>query len=154
MLFLYRINMYFVINRIPLSLLTGTFRTICPTAFVTRSKFEQICRFSQFIVAHDIDTKEKLKTRLKCNHDESAQIVQFLTKDAHNKTDCLANLAYLYGKGASVSMITKNLHLLNIPKGTPTLLSKLISKAPIIAYLQKYPILLQSRCIKFQYGET
>lgn len=102
---------------------TGILKSIWPRAAVIRATWVHKLKCSQLTVPRGINTKDQLKTDFKCNDDESAKIENYLTKHVQNKADCLKNLAYLYSRGASMSTITENLHLLQIPKGLELLFS-------------------------------
>lgn len=96
---------------------TGILRSY-PTVTVAISRIIQIRKCSKFKVSHSsVAIKDKLKTTYQCNEYESTKIERFLVKNEGNTDDCMANLAYLYEKGASMSTVVENLHLLEIPKG-------------------------------------
>lgn len=100
----------------PQIVLIGALRRILHQSHIIRVHSLGYARkYCQFISPVDVDTVDKLKTTFGWTDEESNTIERFLKISGK---ECLKSLAYLCTKNVSISTITQNLHLLNIPSGT------------------------------------
>lgn len=108
-------KMYFLVNRIPQIVVVGALRRICHQTHIVRlHPIGNSRKYCQLISLVDVDTVDKLKTTFGWTDEESSTIEAFLRKCGK---ESLGSLTYLCSKNVSISTITQNLHLLNVPNG-------------------------------------